>query len=128
VFIAEPGLRQSGWNPTGKLLVSLKYPSSPSASVLALRATTRQDDAVIRFNLEATLRRSMQIALTHSSTVKPVIFWGRIDGREFYIVVKGRATHNSSFIMEILFRPCLLLAKRPIFSILKAKLSGFLLA
>jgi len=44
------------WNPTGKPVVPLKYPSS--ASVFALRATPRQDAAVIRLALGVTSRRS----------------------------------------------------------------------
>jgi len=62
------------WNHTGKPVVLLKYPSSPSASVFALRATPRQDTAVIRLALGVTSRRSNYPLLLHSSTGKPVVF------------------------------------------------------
>jgi hypothetical protein len=48
------------WIPTGKPVVPLKYPSSPSASIFALRATPRQDTVVIRLICGVTSRRSNQ--------------------------------------------------------------------
>ena len=49
------------WIPTGKPVVLLKYPASPTASVFALRATPRQDVAVIRPILRVTSRRSNKL-------------------------------------------------------------------
>jgi len=62
------------WIPTGKPVVPLKYPSSPSASVFALQATPRQDAASIRLVFGVTSRPSINLFFWHSSTGKPVVF------------------------------------------------------